>query len=235
MLAARIFGVALYSFRPTLVGIKARLKSTRSFKKQTIIYFSGPLGNFIFALLLINTEGFLRNLFEANIAIGLFNLLPIYPLDGGQILIIFSYKLMGSNKTFKLVKRLSLILKICLSAIGALQIVIFKNPSLLIAAAILPGARLLEEAVSVMKLENLLGRKQRIIKKGIYPAGAIVAMEDLTIGDVMQKLDYDRFHLIYILNKDLEIIGSITEQDIIRAIEKYSSSDKITNVLLNRL
>ena len=82
-----------------------------------------------------------------------------------------------------------------------------------------------------MKLENLINRKQRIIKKGVYSAGIVVAMEDLTIGDVMQKLDYDRFHLIYILNRDLEIIGQITEQDIIKAFEKYSSSDKITNVL----
>ena len=85
-----------------------------------------------------------------------------------------------------------------LFAVGILQIILFKNPSLIIAAAILPGARLLEEAVSIMKLENLINRKQRIIKKGVYSAGIVVAMEDLTIGDVMQKLDYDRFHLIYI-------------------------------------
>lgn len=235
MLAAHIFGVALYSFRPTLVGIRARLKNTRSFKKQTIIYFAGPLGNFLFALCLINTEGFLNNIFEANVAIGLFNLLPIYPLDGGQILIVFSYKLMGSNKTFRLTKRLTLILKACLFMIGVLQIGLFKNPSLLIAAVILPGAGLLEEAVSIMKLENLLNRKQRIIRKGVYPAGTIIVMEDLTIGDVMQKLDYDRFHFIYVLNYDFEIIGQVTEQDIIKAIEKYSSSDKITNVLSNSL
>ncbi|MGI6622745.1 MAG: hypothetical protein GX227_03900 [Clostridiaceae bacterium] len=231
MLAAHIFGVALYSFRPTLVGIRARLKNTRSFRRQTIIYFAGPFGNFITALCICNSEGFLNSLFEANIAIGLFNLLPIYPLDGGQILIIFLYKFMGGSKTFKLAKKLSIILKVFLFAVGILQIILFKNPSLIIAAAILPGARLLEEAVSIMKLENLINRKQRIIKKGVYSAGIVVAMEDLTIGDVMQKLDYDRFHLIYILNRDLEIIGQITEQDIIKAFEKYSSSDKITNVL----
>ncbi len=235
MLAAHIFGVALYSFRPTLVGIRARLKSTRSFKKQTIIYFAGPFGNLLLALCLINTEGFLNNMFEANIAIGIFNLLPIYPLDGGQILIIFSYKLIGSNKTFKLTKRVTIVLKVCLIIIGILQIVLFKNPSLLIAAAILPGARLLEEAVSIMKLENLLDRKQRIIRKGVYPAGTIVVLEEMTIGDVMQKLDYDRFHFIYVLNSDFEIIGQFTEQDIIKAIETFSSSDKITNVLYKRL
>ncbi|HHW23281.1 MAG TPA: CBS domain-containing protein [Clostridiaceae bacterium] len=231
MFAAHIFGVALYSFRPTLVGIRARLKNTRSFKKQTVIYFAGPLGNFIVAICLYKTGGFLSSLSEANIAIGLFNLLPIYPLDGGQILLILLYKLMGSSRAFRIAKKLAIVLKVFLFIVGILQIVLFKNPSLLIAAVILPGTRLMEEAVSFMKLENLLNRKQRILKKGVYFAGIIVVMEDMTIGDVMQRLDYDRFHLIYILNRDMEIIGLITEQDIIKAFEKYSSSDKITNVL----
>lgn len=235
MLAAHIFGVALYSLRPTLVGIRARLKNTRSFRKQTIIYFAGPFGNFIAAFCLYNAEGFLNNLFEANIAIGLFNLLPIYPLDGGQILIILLFKLMGSSRTFKLAKRLAIVLKVFLIAAGIVQIVMFENPSLLIAVAILPGTRLLEEAVSIMRLESLLNRKQRIIKKGVYHGGILVAMEDSTLGDVLQKLDYDRFHLIYVLNHDMEIIGKITEQDIIKAIEKNSSSDKIINVLPNKL
>jgi stage IV sporulation protein FB len=234
MLAAHVFGVALYSFRPTLVGIRARLKNTRSYKKQIIIYFAGPFGNFIASLCLYNTEGFLSNLFEANVAIGLFNLLPVYPLDGGQILIIILYKLMGSSRAFRLAKKLAIVFKVILLSVGIIQIILFKNPSLLIAAVILPGTGLMEEAVSFMKLENLLNRKQRILKKGVYYAGTIVAMEDLTIGDVMQKLDYDRFHIIYILNRDMEIIGRITEQDIIKAFENFSSSDKITNVLFNK-
>ena len=79
MLAAHIFGVALYSFRPTLVGIRARLKNTRSFRRQTIIYFAGPFGNFITALCICNSEGFLNSLFEANIAIGLLTCCPFTP------------------------------------------------------------------------------------------------------------------------------------------------------------
>lgn len=231
IIAARIFDVALYSFRPSVVGIRARLKGTpKSFKKQTAIFIAGPVGNLILALIFYQGSGFFYNLYEANLAIGLFNLLPMYPLDGGQIFIIILYKLMGSNKTFKFVKRLSLFIKIWVVIMGILQIVLFSNPSLLVAAGMLPGTRLLEETVSMMKLENLLNRKQRIISKGIYPARHVIVMNECTLGDVIQKLDYDRFHIIYVLNEELEILGQITEQQIIKAMQTCSSTDRICDV-----
>ena len=230
-LAARLFGVALFSFRPSPIGVRARLKGTlKSFKKQMAIYLAGPMGNFLMALFFYFGGGFAQDLFEANLAIGLFNLLPMYPLDGGQLFIILFYKLAGSNVTFRLIKRLSLMTKMGLVITGLLQIFFLGNPSLLIAVVMLPGTRLLEETVSIMKLENLINRKQRIISKGVYSARHLVVMDECTLGDVIQKLDYDRFHILYVLDKDMEIIGQITEQQIIKAMQTCTSSDKINEV-----
>ena len=58
--------------------------------KKLIIALAGPLTNFIITVifLIINTNlfGIERNLvIYANILIGIFNLIPIYPLDGGII------------------------------------------------------------------------------------------------------------------------------------------------------
>jgi stage IV sporulation protein FB len=231
IIAARIFDVALYAFRPSAIGIRARLKGrTISFKKQIMIFIAGPLGNLLLALIFYKGSGFFYYIFESNLAIGLFNLLPMYPLDGAQIFIIVFYKLIGSNKTFKLVKKISLIVKIGLAIAGLIQILVFLNPSLLVAAVLLPGTRYLEETVSMMKLENLLNRKQRIASKGIYPARHLIAMNECTLGDVLQKLDYDRFHIIYIMNEDMEIVGQITEQQIIKAMQTCGSEDKICDV-----
>ena len=89
IIAALIFKARLYDFRPTPIGIKARLKqSPKSFKKQAAIFIAGPLGNILLAMLFIGRSGFLHNLSEANLAIGIFNMLPVYPLDGSQIFII---------------------------------------------------------------------------------------------------------------------------------------------------
>jgi stage IV sporulation protein FB len=230
IIASRLFGVALYAFRPAIVGISARFKGTHSFRKQIAVYMAGPLGNFLIAVFLINTKGFLLNLFEANLAIGFFNLLPLFPLDGGQIFIIISYKLLGSSRTFRIAKRLSFMVRVCLVMAGILQLVLFVNPSLLVAAMFLPGGRLLEETVSIMKLENLLNRKQRIKKKKLYPVKEFAAMWNCSLLELINRLDYDCFHIIYILNDNMEIAGRITEQDVINAVQTYSFDKKIYDV-----
>jgi len=83
----------------------------------------------------------------------------------------------------------------------------------------------------MMKLENLFNRKKRIKSKGIYTARHIVVMEDCKIVDVLQKLDYDRFHIIYILNGDMEILGTITEQHIIKALKTYRAANRVSDLL----
>ena len=68
--------------------------------KKIIINLSGPLFNFIFAIIIshLNIEYKLKiDLFYTNLLLGIFNLLPIIPLDGGKILkeilsIKFGYK-----------------------------------------------------------------------------------------------------------------------------------------------
>lgn len=68
--------------------------------KRIIINLSGPLFNFIFAIIIshLNIEYKLKiDLFYTNLLLGIFNLLPIIPLDGGKILkeilsIKFGYK-----------------------------------------------------------------------------------------------------------------------------------------------
>ena len=68
--------------------------------KRIIINLSGPLFNFIFAIIIshLNIEYKLKiDLFYTNLLLGIFNLLPIIPLDGGKVLkeilsIKFGYK-----------------------------------------------------------------------------------------------------------------------------------------------
>lgn len=230
--AALLFKARMYDFRPTPIGIKARLRqSPKSFKKQAAIFFAGPLGNILLAMIFMNGSGFWQYLFEANLAIGIFNMLPVYPLDGSQIFIVVFYKLIGSTRTFKLIKKLSITIKVLLAATGLIQAVFFCNPSILIAALFLPTTKVLEEKMRIMKLEYLLHRKQRILKKKIYEARHIVAMDDCTLGEVIKRLDYDRFHIIYVINKDMEIIGKINEQQVIRALETHGAVHTLSDIV----
>ena len=57
--------------------------------KRIFTYFAGPMSNFIFCIVFyfINIEPLIKTkIIYTNILIGIFNLIPILPLDGGKIL-----------------------------------------------------------------------------------------------------------------------------------------------------
>lgn len=67
--------------------------------KKIIIAISGPITNFIIALVFAIFDISLFNLSTefivfSNLLIGIFNLIPIYPLDGGRVIkSIFTYRI----------------------------------------------------------------------------------------------------------------------------------------------
>lgn len=106
--------------------------------KKILISLAGPLVNILFCIYYIiiqksyifNIDTY--NLIYANILLAIFNLIPIYPLDGGRILkeiINIFYGLEDSYKFTRMVSKISIIF---LTAISSVAILIFKNISIII-------------------------------------------------------------------------------------------------------
>ena len=69
---------------------KLNIDLNESIKKEFIVLIMGPIMQFIFSYLLINIFSDYTELINTyNYTIILFNLLPIYPLDGGKLLNLF--------------------------------------------------------------------------------------------------------------------------------------------------
>lgn len=85
-IAAWLIGLKCESitFSPFGVNLKLRSKIIYSFSDAIILYSAGPLLNGILALLSIVFKKPL--LYNVNISLMILNLLPIFPLDGGMIL-----------------------------------------------------------------------------------------------------------------------------------------------------
>ncbi|MBP3256215.1 MAG: site-2 protease family protein [Clostridia bacterium] len=105
--------------------------------KKMIIALNGPITNLIFVVIF---SIFSIKIFEiqretiiyANILIGLFNLLPIYPLDGGRILKYILKILYGNEKTNNYIMNISYLTVVLLTAISSITILIYKNLAILI-------------------------------------------------------------------------------------------------------
>lgn len=100
--------------------------------KRIAIAVAGPLTNLIMLLIVLHTDINLKIvsnevLAYANILIMLFNLLPIYPLDGGRILKELIHIFEGSIKSKIYIRKVSKAVMIFITMIGSVAIIYLKN------------------------------------------------------------------------------------------------------------
>ena len=97
---------------------------------RVFFFLIGPLTNLIIAIIFIfleNLNFYRQEIILTNIAICVFNLIPIIPLDGGKILKEILKFFVGSEKSNKYIMIISKLILIIISFIYAILIVKVKN------------------------------------------------------------------------------------------------------------
>ena len=135
------FGLQIsFKAEPNLYNTKIK-NGTKLCLKRMSLALAGPLTNFIIALILIilnNIELYKNSIFfgevaiYANILIGTFNLIPIYPLDGGRILKEIISIRSGIKKSYYYINKISNITMICLMFISSILLLYIHNIAILI-------------------------------------------------------------------------------------------------------
>ncbi len=136
MFVAVSFGIEIKGIKFTASGVcinidKSKMYSSKmrksSILRNIFIYLAGPLSNFLLALMFRNV----KMIFEVNIFLGCLNLLPIYPLDGYNILknMFYICNNIYSDVILEYIENIFIILLFLLSI---MQFVIYNNISIFI-------------------------------------------------------------------------------------------------------
>ena len=102
--------------------------------KKILIAIAGPITNLVICIItaLLHIEEKTKELIiYSNILIGLFNLIPLYPLDGGRILKGIVRIKTSEEKADKIVNMISNVIIIILTVISSIAILYFKNLAIL--------------------------------------------------------------------------------------------------------
>lgn len=124
--AMSIFGYKPESINISLFEIKISdsKRLQKSFTENILIIFSGPFANFIcfilFYLLYLSVNEYFFSFAAANLSVGLFNLLPVISLDGGQLLYIILSRFVSDSAAEKTVGVITFVSIFPFAALGFL-------------------------------------------------------------------------------------------------------------------
>ena len=168
LITGLILGFRPKSFSLMPMGLSICFKVNKKIKnakyitlKKLLISFAGPLTNFTIAFLIaISSFEFLNvakeTIIYANILIGFFNLIPIYPLDGGRIVKYIIHMQKNLRKSYKYTNLISNITLIIITAVSSIAILYLKNIAIVLIVMYL--------WILVIKENNIYNKKMHLYK-----------------------------------------------------------------------
>lgn len=198
------------------------------------ICLAGPLCNFVLAYLVYRLYGgvYREYIIATNLVMGVFNLLPALPLDGGRITRALLVKRYGHIRSTTIAFKITRLVAIVIGLFGVFVLLVTKfNFSFLIIGAFLV-ANITEEkkrANSVIMKDILYSRKK--LAKGISASSVIVVNLYEKAINVISGLSYDRYYIVYVTDSKGEVLKTVTETEIIEKTAVYGANITLKKII----
>lgn len=221
MITAAFYGAKCNEIIVTPAGLCAKIDiENLSLFQKLVVLFSGPVFNIVFGLLIGSLP---------SIALGIFNLLPVYPLDGGKITGYTMGYFFGTLRSNRYNVAISKIISLGLLALGIFQSALyFGNISLVIIAIfILKSNKNKRQIITYSYYKALIHKPNNKILK----IRVIMANKNTSLKTIIYRLGTDYYTIIYI--RDGDIIATVTEDNIQSFIINNGISYNLIDVFKN--
>lgn len=231
-LTARYFGFDGFDVEILPMGTRLKLKDfdNATPMEDLVISISGPLINLILAAffyLLMNVSSFAYTslFFWGNLTIGMFNLLPALPLDGGRIL----RDILSLKTYYRKANKITVYTSIC---IGSLMILIYivlffklKNNFTIgfVALFIIVSSLKERERIAYIIMGDIIKKRFNFIKKGYIANRSVSVYYKKDLLSILSMVDKNKYNIFTVLDDDMKVMDIIYEEEIIEALKIYGN------------
>lgn len=219
-------GITLLPF-----GVCARLKDpiVKSPAKEVLTALSGPIVNLLLGLLfwyLLTAfpSEHLRYAMVSSVSLGLLNLLPCLPLDGGRILRASLTRCTDAITAWQVTARISRILAVLIlgASVYLLLTSAFQFSLLFIGVFLLGNLASEQKGISHQALRELLYYKEKPAQDSFTRTDFLSAYSDVPARRLLRKLSYHKYYCIQVLDENQTIQKTLTESEILDALLNQS-------------
>ncbi|WP_213973995.1 site-2 protease family protein [Tepidanaerobacter acetatoxydans] len=199
-------------------------------EKEMLMVMAGPLANFTMVglILFLLTQAFItpntaRQFIHYQLMLGMFNLLPALPLDGGRIFALWLRQRFAFTLSIRIASRAGKILAYSMLILALIGLA-FKR---LFLSFFVAGIFLLQQTSKEEKnahlifMKHLAGKKEKISKNKYMPGEIMVVNEDTPAKKILYSFAPQKYFVVYVLDENMKIKKSLTETEIFdKVVEK---------------
>lgn len=203
-------------------------------KHEVMIAVAGPVFNLFVAVVIAavwwvlpSSYMFTQAFCYANVYIGLFNLLPVYPLDGGRVMLAVLSQKIKRGKAYTIMRIVSAVCGIIaialfvLFSVRALNLCLLSVGLFMIVSAFIPDGRAKYRALFAT------GNRAEMLSKNPMEVKKYAVSRQAVLADLCGMLDPDRYSEFTVIDDDLNECGRFTETQLIEAVKRYGYSENV--------
>lgn len=222
------------SFLP--FGAELNIKQKFYKNHEILIAIAGPLVNVVLIFIGLSlwwcfpiSYYYLENFVFSNIIICLFNLLPIYPLDGGRVFLGILSRKIKREKAEKIIFIISLTLSLLFFLFFIITLFFVPNYSVGIISIFLTSSCLNFNKSATYEKIYISRDYEKLLNKGSDVK--IVALNDtMPIYKLPNYLDPNHFCIFIVFNGNHKVIKVIFEQNIEKILLKYDATTPLKDI-----